>query len=136
MLARGTLGSFPPVTAADYGIYAWPNGITPVISSLYFWTYAVAGAAPPAAAAPVIWLQVGLIAACVHALAQSRFSPRAGARTLPLWSPEVPCLFDPTVPPPEIARRLRAADIGYVLLHTGRGNERFLARSAFFRDPA
>jgi len=62
------------------------------------------------------------------------FHPRR--RTLPLWSPEVRYLFDPALPPPEIARRLRATGIGFVLLNTGSVNERFLARSAFFRDPA
>ena len=61
---------------------------------------------------------------------------KQGARTVPLWSPEVRFVFDATLPPPEIARRLRAAGIGYALLTTGRVNERFLAHSAFFRDPA
>ena len=36
----------------------------------------------------------------------------------------------------EVARRLRAAGIGFVLLTQGEVNARFLARSAFFRDPA
>ena len=58
-----------------------------------------------------------------------------GAQTLPLWSPEVGFLFDATLPTPEIARRLRAAGIGFVLLNKGAVNERYLARSAFFRDP-
>jgi len=79
MLARGTLGFYPPVTAADYEIYAWPDGIAPVVSSLYGWIYAVAGAARPVATAPVIWLQVALVAAGVYALARRFFSPRAGA---------------------------------------------------------
>lgn len=79
MLARGTLGFYPPVIAADYEIYSWPDGIAPVVSSLYFWIYAVAGAARPAATAPLIWLQVGLVAAGVFAVARRMFSPRAGA---------------------------------------------------------
>jgi hypothetical protein len=60
---------------------------------------------------------------------------RAGARTLPLWSPEVSFLFDDALAPAEIARKLRALGIGFVLLNKGPANERFLAHSAFFRDP-
>lgn len=59
-----------------------------------------------------------------------------GARTVPPWSPEVAFLFDAPLTPPDAARRLRAAGIGFVLLNKGPANERFLARSAFFRDPA
>jgi hypothetical protein len=59
-----------------------------------------------------------------------------GARTVPLWSPEVGYVFDARLNPAQIARRLRAADIGFVLLGRGPANERFLARSAFFREPA
>jgi hypothetical protein len=79
MLARGSLGFYPPVTAADYAIYAWPDGIAPVVSSLYCWTYTVAGAAHAVATAPLIWLQVALLAAGIYALARRHFSPRAGA---------------------------------------------------------
>jgi 4-amino-4-deoxy-L-arabinose transferase-like glycosyltransferase len=61
---------------------------------------------------------------------------RLGARTAPLWSPEVRFLFDPAISPPEIARQLRAAGFGFVLLNTGAVNECFLAHSLFFRDPA
>ncbi len=69
------------------------------------------------------------------------FGPHAllvnqGAAVVPLWSPEVAYLFDAALPPAEIARRLRTAGFGYILLTRGRVNERFLARSAFFRDPA
>ncbi|MEO6873696.1 MAG: glycosyltransferase family 39 protein [Opitutaceae bacterium] len=58
-----------------------------------------------------------------------------GAHTLPLWSPEVSFLFDDRLRPAEIARRLRAANIGYVLLTRGAPNEKFLAHSAYFREP-
>ena len=59
-----------------------------------------------------------------------------GARTTPLWSPDLRFLFDATLPPAEVARRLRRAGVGFVLLTQGEVNARFLARSAFFRDPA
>jgi hypothetical protein len=34
-----------------------------------------------------------------------------------------------------VARRLQALNIGFVLLNTDKVNERFLTRSAFFRNP-
>ncbi len=79
MLARGTLAFYPPVTANDYEIYAWPDGIPPTISTLYFWCYAVAGAARPALTAPVIILQFCLVVAGTHAVTRRWFSERAAA---------------------------------------------------------
>jgi hypothetical protein len=61
---------------------------------------------------------------------------RQGARTAPLWSPEVKFVFDAALSPAEITRRLRAAGFGFVLLNTGTVNECFLAHGPFFRDPA
>ena len=77
MLARGTLGFYPPVTAADFEIYAWPDGIAPVVSTLYFWVYSVAGEARPALTAPLVIFQFVLVVIGVFALAQRLFSPRA-----------------------------------------------------------
>jgi hypothetical protein len=79
MLARGTLAFYPPVSAADYTIYAWPDGIAPVVSSLYFWAYALAGSARPGLTAPVVIFQFFLILAAVHTLARQLASPRAAA---------------------------------------------------------
>ncbi len=79
MLAHGTLGFYPPVTAADYEIYAWPDGIAPAVSSLYFWTYALAGAARPALTAPLVICQFCLLVVAAFALARRLFSDRAAA---------------------------------------------------------
>lgn len=79
MLSRGTLGFYPPVTSADYEIYSWPDGIAPVVSSLYFWTYALARAARPALTAPIVVFQFGLAAIAAFALARKLFSARAAA---------------------------------------------------------
>ena len=79
MLARGTLAFYPPVSGADYAIYAWPDGIAPVVSSLYFWAYTLAGAARPVLTAPLVIFQFFLVLATVHALARQLASPRAGA---------------------------------------------------------
>jgi hypothetical protein len=79
MLARGTLDFYPPVSASDYAIYSWPDGIAPAVSSVYLWVYSLAGAARPTLTAPVVVLQVALLIAGVYALTRRHFSPRAGA---------------------------------------------------------
>jgi 4-amino-4-deoxy-L-arabinose transferase-like glycosyltransferase len=77
LLARGTLDFYPPTSAAAYEIYSWPDGIAPVVSVLYFWSYAVAGAARPLLTAPVVLLQFGLVLGAAYALARRLFSERA-----------------------------------------------------------
>lgn len=77
MLARGSLGFYPPVTTADFEIYAWPDGIAPVVSTLYFWIYSVAGEARPGLTAPLVSFQFALVVVAVFALARQLFSPRA-----------------------------------------------------------
>ena len=77
MHARGNLAFYPPVSAADYTIYAWPDGIAPVVSSLYFWAYTLAGAARPVLTAPLVIFQFLLLLAAVYALARQLASPRA-----------------------------------------------------------
>lgn len=79
MLARGTLDFYPPVSAADYAIYSWPDGIAPAVSSVYLWIYSLAGSARPPLTAPVVVLQVALLVTAVHALTRRHFSARAGA---------------------------------------------------------
>lgn len=79
MLARGTLGFYPPVSAADYAIYAWPDGIAPVVSSLYFLGYTLAGASRPVLTAPFVIFQFLLLLAAVYALTRQLASPRAAA---------------------------------------------------------
>ena len=71
----------------------------------------------------------------ILALGPNALLARRGGRTVPLWSPEVAFLFDPAHAPAEVARRLRARGIDLLALNRGPVNERFLARSAYFRDP-
>jgi hypothetical protein len=79
MLARGTLAFYPPATAADYAIYAWPDGIAPTVSASYFWTYVLAGANRPVLTASLVIGQFLLILLGTHALARRMFSDRAAA---------------------------------------------------------
>jgi len=101
-----------------------------------------------------IWLSVGRTMQDYHArpvyhqlatfAGQERmlvFGPNAqltaqGARTLPLWSPEVSFLFEHGLPPVVAAARLRERGIGYILLTKAPVNEHFLDRSEFFTNPA
>lgn len=79
MLAHRSLAFYPPVTAADYALYSWPDGIAPLVSSLYFWLYTAAGSARPGLTAPLVVLQFLLLAGAVYSLGRRDFSPRAGA---------------------------------------------------------
>ncbi len=86
MLAHGSLAFYPPVTAAHYEIYAWPDGIAPAVSTLYFWLYALAGAARPTLTAPLVLGQFALLFMAVYALGRRWFSPRAGALASALFA--------------------------------------------------
>ncbi|MFZ5497298.1 MAG: hypothetical protein ACOZE5_18405 [Verrucomicrobiota bacterium] len=77
MWTHSTLAFYPPVTAADYALYSWPDGIAPLVASLYQGIYAAAGAARPVATAPVVLFQVVLLFAATRALARQEFSARA-----------------------------------------------------------
>ncbi len=79
MLARGTIGFYPPFRAEDHAIYGWPDGIAPAVSCLYLWIYGIAGGARVEATAPVVVLQFVLILMGVHALARRYFSTTAAA---------------------------------------------------------
>jgi hypothetical protein len=64
-LARQILGShgmgfYPPVSDADFGRYMWPDGIPPLLSLLYAWSYLGFGSTAAAATAPVVILVASL----------------------------------------------------------------------------
>ncbi len=84
MLARGTLNFYPPMSAADYEIYAWPDGIAPAVSTLYFLAYSLARATRPVLTAPVVLTQFVLLLAASFALARKYFSDRAAMFALAL----------------------------------------------------
>ncbi len=43
LVTRGSLAPYPPMTAADFELYGWCDGIPPLVSFLDFWLYAAAG---------------------------------------------------------------------------------------------
>lgn len=59
-----------------------------------------------------------------------------GASTVPIWSPEVSCLWDESITPAEAARRLIQGNIHFVLLTNGEVNRKYLAKMAYFRRNA
>lgn len=79
MFAHGTLGFYPPVSAADYELYSWPDGIAPAVSTLYFWCYTLARGTRSVLTAPLVILQFALLAAATFALARRWYSDRAAA---------------------------------------------------------
>lgn len=61
MLREGSLHFYPPVTSVDYLHYGWPDGIAPLVSSLYLWSYLCAGNTAGWATAPVVFGQGALL---------------------------------------------------------------------------
>lgn len=78
MWTRGHLSFYPPVSAAGFEIYAWPDGIPPLVSSIYFALYCLAGGITPAVTGPVVAVQFVLLLVATGALARRMFSAAAG----------------------------------------------------------
>jgi hypothetical protein len=77
MLDLGSLSFYPPSSAADYVIYGWPDGIAPLVSCLYLWTYLPAGEARPILTAPFVILQFILLVCMARELARRKGGERA-----------------------------------------------------------
>jgi hypothetical protein len=43
MLQYESISHYPPVTAADFSIYVYPDGIPPLVATVYWWLYAAIG---------------------------------------------------------------------------------------------
>jgi hypothetical protein len=66
---------------------------------------------------------------------QRRFLP-IGVRVVPLWSPQVDWLFDPTLPAPEAAKQWRDSGVRYIILTKWRANlDFFNARARWAKPP-
>lgn len=61
MLTHETLDYYPPLTADDFRIYAFPDGIPPLASTVYWWLYAGWGGPVPAITAIPVVLQLGCV---------------------------------------------------------------------------
>jgi len=78
MVQEGSLHFYPAHRAADFLVYGWPDGIAPLVSSLYLWSYASLGSLQQAATTPVVLAQVGLLFWAVYEFAARRAGPIAG----------------------------------------------------------
>ena len=78
MLQHGTLGFYPPVSAGDFQLYSWCDGIAPLVSSLYFWAYACAGRSVAWITTPIVVAQAALLFGAVYQLASRRAGAAAG----------------------------------------------------------
>ena len=78
MWLRETLAFYPPVSAADFGIYFWPDGIPPLVSSSYFGLFSFAGSMRAELTSAVTIAQFVLLLGATGSLARRLFSPAAG----------------------------------------------------------
>jgi Dolichyl-phosphate-mannose-protein mannosyltransferase len=79
MFYQGGLQYYPPVTSEDFTHYGWCDGIAPIISNLYLWSYHCLGHVSAGATTPVVLLQALLVFWIVGSLAARRGGPAAGA---------------------------------------------------------
>ena len=52
----GHLDYYPPRTAADFAVYFYPDGMSPLVAACHWWTYAVRGAHDPSATYAMVTL--------------------------------------------------------------------------------
>lgn len=74
----GGLTHYPPFTAADFTQYFWPDGIAPLLSSIYAWTYLAAGSTAKTWTALPVLLQFAGLLALLLALGRHWGGPRGG----------------------------------------------------------
>ncbi|HWA27704.1 MAG TPA: hypothetical protein VG734_18755 [Lacunisphaera sp.] len=78
MVRTGGLAHYPAFTAADFAHYFWPDGIAPLVASVYAWTYLAAGSTAKAWTALPMLLQFGGLLALLLALGRFWSGPRGG----------------------------------------------------------
>jgi len=89
----GHLNFYPPIQAEDFSSYAWCDGIAPLVSTLYFWTYLSLGHIEPGVTLPIVLIQAALIFYLVWQLASLRAGPAAGAAACALLATSAAMLW-------------------------------------------
>lgn len=84
IVRTGSLGFYPAVTADDFRYYGWCDGIAPLVSGLYVWSYFSLGRMEFWATSPVVLAQAMLVFYLVWRLAETRGGPAAGAAAVAL----------------------------------------------------
>jgi hypothetical protein len=77
MLRQGSLAHYPPVSAADFEVYAWCDGIPTLVAGLNWLAY-VGGTAQPVLTAWRIAAEVALTGYAIHQLARRWWGGAAG----------------------------------------------------------
>lgn len=78
VVEKGSLDFYPPVAAEDFSLYFWADGIAPLISGVYAWTYFCAGTVDEIWTAIPVLLQFAGLYALLFALGRSWAGPAAG----------------------------------------------------------
>jgi hypothetical protein len=77
MLQQQTLDFYPPVSAGDYAIYLYPDGIPPLVASVYWWIYVVIGLPMKQATSISVVLQLAATMALTFYGTRHAFGSRA-----------------------------------------------------------
>ncbi|MBI2498165.1 MAG: hypothetical protein HYV75_09755 [Opitutae bacterium] len=78
IVQTGHLDYYPPVSALAFTHYFWADGIAPLVSSLYAWTYFAAGSTARTWTALPVLLQFAALLALLHGLGKLWGGDRAG----------------------------------------------------------
>lgn len=78
LVERGGLAFYPPTTVADFASYFWADGISPLVASLYAWTYLAVGNADRVWTAIPVLLQVAGLLVVLVALGRQWGGARGG----------------------------------------------------------
>ena len=78
MLQHEKLDFYPPRTAADFHIYSYPDGLPPVVASVYWWLYASIGKAFPPLTAVAVAGQFLSLLGLVYAGGEACCGQRSG----------------------------------------------------------
>lgn len=79
IVETGHLGYYPPVRAEDFASYFWADGIPPLVSSIYAWTYLAAGSMDRHWTVLPVLAQVAGMLTLTRALGREWGGPRGGA---------------------------------------------------------
>jgi len=77
MLEQQSLDFYPPVSATDYAIYLFPDGIPPLVATVYWWIYATLGETIQQATSISITLQLAATMALLFYGARHSFGAKA-----------------------------------------------------------
>ncbi|MDQ5978884.1 MAG: hypothetical protein QG602_1858 [Verrucomicrobiota bacterium] len=132
LVESGGMAAYPPVSAEQFGAYFWADGIAPLVSGIYAWTYLAAGSMAKNWTAIPVLMQTGAMLALLHALARLwEPVPRAGWMACALAGSVMLLQFSFGLGQETGLTALGAGGLAYYLVLWRRGREfRLLAAAA------